>query len=132
MAFSRNKIVGFKYTDTTLGNMWNDFKTELDIMMGAKYEDRGQRKKKYIVLSVVAEDLVPYCLRHTYCTDLEAAGVPINVAARLMGHANIQLTSKIYTHRSEVAFESAATAIHLKPKKAAKSSIADEAKCKLQ
>jgi len=103
---------GKHHTDTTLGNMWNDFKNELDIMMGAKYDYRGQRRKKYIVLSVVAEDLVPYCLRHTYCTDLEAAGVPINVAARLMGHANIQLTSKIYTHRSEVAFESAAAAIN--------------------
>lgn len=70
---------GKHHTDTTLGNMWNDFKTELDIMMGAKYEERGQRRKKYIVLSVVAEDLVPNCLRHTYCTDLEAAGVPIKL-----------------------------------------------------
>lgn len=102
---------GKHHTDSTLGNMWNNFKTELDIMMGAKYEKRGQRRKKYIVLSVVAKDLVPYCLRHTYCTDLEAADVPINVTARLMGHANIQLTSKIYTHRAKVAFESAAATI---------------------
>jgi integrase len=48
----------------------------------------------------VAPDLVMYDLRHTYCTDLEAAGVPINIARDLMGHANISITSRIYTHRS--------------------------------
>ena len=50
-----------------------------------------------IVQSVVAEDLVAYCLRHTYCTDLQRAGVPINVAKYLMGHSDISVTSKIYT-----------------------------------
>ncbi|MEM5768718.1 MAG: site-specific integrase [Bacillota bacterium] len=103
---------GKHHTETSLNTLWNEFKTDLDISMGGKYEERGQRKKKVAVISVVAADLVPYCLRHTYCTDLEAAGVPINVAARLMGHANISLTSKIYTHSSETAFENAATAIN--------------------
>lgn len=103
---------GKHHTETSLNNLWADFKTDLDIMMGAKYTEHGQRKKKIIISSVVAEDLVPYCLRHTYCTDLEAAGVPINVAARLMGHSNILLTSKIYTHQSAAAFESAADAIN--------------------
>ena len=53
----------------------------------------------------VAEDLVPYCYRHTFCTDLEAAGVSLNEAARLMGHKNVTVTSKIYTHESEASFE---------------------------
>ena len=47
-------------------------------------------------------------MRHTYCTDLQAAGVPINVAKELMGHSDIALTARIYTHKSEEAFESAA------------------------
>ena len=46
-------------------------------------------------------DLVMYDLRHTYCTDLQDAGVPINVARDLMGHSNINITIRIYTHRSE-------------------------------
>ena len=48
-----------------------------------------------------------YCLRHTYCTDLQAAGVPINVARELMGHASISTTAEIYTHGSAESFEDA-------------------------
>ena len=61
--------------------------------MGAKTE------RNQIVESVVAPDLTPYCLRHTFCTDLQKAGVPINVAKELMGHSDIQTTANIYTHR---------------------------------
>lgn len=47
---------------------------------------------------------------NTDCTDPEASGVPINIATRLMGHSNILLTSKIYTHSSETALENATSA----------------------
>lgn len=57
-------------------------------------------------------DWTPYCLRHTYCTDLEEAGVPINVARQLMGHSDITLTSKIYTHTTQKTFESVAIAMN--------------------
>lgn len=50
---------------------------------------------------LVAKDLTPYCLRHTFCTDLERAGVPINVAKDLMGHSDIAVTANIYTHRDK-------------------------------
>jgi integrase len=46
-----------------------------------------------------------YDLRHTYCTDLEKMGVPISIASRFMGHANINITAKIYTHASTEALE---------------------------
>lgn len=46
-----------------------------------------------------------YDLRHTYCTDLEKMGVPINIASRFMGHANINITAKIYTHASTEALK---------------------------
>ena len=75
--------------------MWDSFKRELDIHMGAKV----YRNK--IVQSVVSEDLTPYCLRHTFCTDLQRAGVPINVAKELMGHSDISITAGIYTHRDQ-------------------------------
>ena len=48
-----------------------------------------------------------YNLRHTYCTDLEKAKVPLNVARRLMGHSSILITSKIYTHESDDTLEDA-------------------------
>lgn len=53
----------------------------------------------------------PYCLRHTYCTDLEKAGVPINIARQLMGHSDISLTSKIYTHTEDKLFKAVAVTL---------------------
>ena len=55
----------------------------------------------------VADDLTAYCLRHDYCTRLQEAGVPIDVARRLMGHSSIEMTSRIYTHESDSVLLSA-------------------------
>lgn len=46
----------------------------------------------------LADDFVPYDLRHTYCTNLARAKVDIRTAQKLMGHANISITADIYTH----------------------------------
>lgn len=51
-----------------------------------------------------ARDLVPYCLRHTYCTDLQKKGIDIRIAQKLMGHSSIDLTSTIYSHIDEDLF----------------------------
>ena len=68
--------------------------------MGAVVED-GK-----IIRHAIAPDLTPYCLRHTFCTDLQRAEVPINVAKELMGHANITVTANIYTHRDQAVLHS--------------------------
>jgi len=62
--------------------------------------------------SILADDLVLYCLRHTYCTELQKAGVPINIASYLMGHADIQTTANIYTHTGETDAQTAAVKIN--------------------
>jgi len=105
---------GKRHSQDSMQGMWESFKRELDISMGAKV----YRNK--ITVSAVATDLVPYCLRHTYCTDLETAGVPINVARYLMGHANIAMTSKIYTHTTIKTLKDAAAKINTHHKKAPK------------
>ncbi len=97
---------GKRLTKSSMYAMWHNFKRELDIMMGA------QVYRNQIIVHAVADDLDPYCLRHTFCTDLQAAGVPINVAKEFMGHSDIALTSKIYTHHSEAAFQNAANSIN--------------------
>ena len=95
-----------RHTEKSMMSMWNNFKRELDIHMGAiTYRNE-------IKLSVVAPDLVPYCLRHTYCTDLQDAGVPINIAKYLMGHSDISVTAKIYTHTTDKAIQNAAALIN--------------------
>ena len=42
-----------------------------------------------------------YSLRHTYCSFLYDADVDIETAQRLMGHADLMVTMKIYTHLSK-------------------------------
>lgn len=106
---------GERHTNMSRYRAWKSFKEQMDVSMGAKYEiQQGEkgRKKKIKTLSVVADDLVPYCLRHTYCTDLQDKGVPINVAKYLMGHSNISVTASIYTHITEDALETAAALIN--------------------
>ena len=49
--------------------------------------------------------ITPHVLRHTFCTDCQAAGVPINVAKEWMGHSDISVTAKIYTHMVDEVFE---------------------------
>ena len=98
---------GNRVTSTSMQRMWQSFKNDLNIEMGCLVVN-GKALPPY----KVAPDLVPYCFRHTYCTDLQAAGVPINVAKELMGHSDISVTAKIYTHYSQIAFDNAAAAIN--------------------
>lgn len=85
------------------GRMWKAFKRAMHIEMGGKIF-----REAIVPPLMVADDLVPYCLRHTFCTDLQDAGIPINIAKELMGHSDISLTAKIYTHYTETSLNNAA------------------------
>lgn len=63
------------------------------------------QKRNQVKNSIIAPDFEPYLLRHTFCTDCQAAGVPINVAKEWMGHSDISVTAKIYTHMVDEVFE---------------------------
>lgn len=79
---------------SSVWRLWNSFSKELDLHMGAEQRD-GK-----IIRHAIAPDLTLYCLRHTFCTDLQRAGVAINIAKELMGHSSIAVTADIYTHRN--------------------------------
>ena len=85
---------GRPFNANAMSRLWHSFARELDIRMGAKLY------RNQIVESKI-DGLTPYCLRHTFCTDLQRAGVPINVAKELMGHSDISVTANIYTHRDQ-------------------------------
>lgn len=103
--FVKNEV-GERHDKASMDRIWKSFKRDLDIQMGAKVY------RNQIKISIVANDLVPYCLRHTYCTDLQDAGVPINVARYLMGHSDISMTAKVYTHTTDTAIKEAAEKIN--------------------
>ena len=94
---------GRPHTETSMKQMWRSFKQALDLDMGTQMASGAIDPET----SVGADDLTPYCLWHTYATDLQSAGVPLNVAKDLLGHQSIAMTSHIYTHLSDEAFTNA-------------------------
>ncbi len=97
----KNRI-GNHHTEKSMYRMWHSF-------CQAMQETEAQliEKKELPAFSEALPPLVPYDLRHTFCTDLERAGVPINVASKLMGHASISITAKIYTHTGDEMIQQA-------------------------
>lgn len=79
---------------------WRNVKRLMNIELGCRIY-----RNKLVPPFPIQEPLRLYDLRHTYCTNLEKQGVPISIASRLMGHANIQITSAIYTHDSDESLE---------------------------
>ena len=71
----------------------NRLRREMNISMGCKVY-----RNALVEPLPLDPNFVPYFFRHTYCTDLQKAGVDIRVAQRLMGHASIEITANIYTH----------------------------------
>lgn len=64
-----------------------------------------------VIEPAIGTDLVPYCLRHDYCTRLARAGVDIRTAQKLMRHATISMTADIYTHVDQTDIATAAPLI---------------------
>lgn len=95
---------GNKIDSSSYKRMWKSLKREMNILMGCKVY-----RNALIPPFPLAADIVPYCLRHTYCTNLQKQGVDIRVAQYLMGHADIKMTANIYTHNDiDTAAEAAA------------------------
>lgn len=97
--FVRCKNPSLPMDENAFYHAWHNFKREMDIANGAAVY------RNQITKSTLSKDLEPYLLRHTFCTDCQAAGVPINVAKELMGHSDISVTAKIYTHMVDEVFE---------------------------
>ena len=62
----------------------------------------------------LATDLTSYDLRHSYCTDLARDGVDLRTAQRLMGHADLSMISRTYTHVDDGMLIAEAQRINLK------------------
>jgi integrase len=91
----------------------SDFlRRSLNISMGCK-----MYRNALIPPYPLADDFVPYMFRHTYCTNLQKAGVDIRTARDLMGHADISTTANIYTHQDEDTMETAARLLGSLPPK---------------
>ena len=97
---------GTKCSQTTYYRLADRLRRELNISMGCRVY-RNQLVPPY----PLSEDFVPYCLRHTYCTDLQKKGVDVRTAQYLMGHGTIAMTADIYTHVDDSQILNAANAL---------------------
>ena len=91
--------------DSNRRRPWESIKRDLNIAMGC-----STYRNKLIPPYPLANDLVPYCLRHEYCTELARQGIDIRIAQKLMGHASIKMTVNVYTN---LDFSDTASVAHL-------------------
>lgn len=90
---------GKEHTESTFRWLTHSLKRDMNIEMGAR-----TYRNQLIPPLPLASDFTPYCLRHTYCTDLKKAGVPLGIAKDYMGHADISMTANIYSHSDTDTF----------------------------
>ncbi len=74
---------------------WESYMHYLNIQAGGRDASRSRPKL------VCMEPFTAHQLRHTYATMLYDAGVDVLTAQKLLGHADLQVTMKVYTHLSE-------------------------------
>lgn len=86
---------GGQADNNTCYRWWRAIRRAMNIEMGARVY------RNQVLDELVASELTAYCLRHTYCTNLQRAGVALNVAKYLMGHSDVAMTANIYGHQTE-------------------------------
>lgn len=91
---------------TAFKRAWTSYLHYLNIQAGGKVASRSRSKL------MVIDKLTPHMFRHTYATLLYNAGVDIKSAQRFLGHADINVTLKIYTHLSEQKEQEAIAALN--------------------
>ena len=84
---------GNRITKMNRSRLWAAFCRDVNLSMGCK-----TYRNALVPPLPFASDLVPYCLRHEYCTELARRGVDIRIAQRLMGHSTIRMTANVYTN----------------------------------
>jgi integrase len=99
------KSDGHYATGQTCRWWWTSFKRRCHLTAGAKL----YRNK--IVESPFSNDITPHFLRHTYATDLYAAGVDETAQKSFLGHASGDVTD-IYRKMNDESFDRAAKLIN--------------------
>ena len=85
-----------QHSEKSVNRMWHSFRDAM-----AETEKQLVEAGTITPFAEAVPPMVPYDLRHTFCTDMERAGVPINIASKIMGHASIAITARIYTHTGD-------------------------------
>lgn len=97
---------GEMMSNTAFRRAWESYQHYLNIQAGGRDASRSNPKLQAV------EPFTAHQMRHTYATMLYDAGVDVLTAQRLLGHADVQTTMKIYTHLSKQKEESSIAALN--------------------
>ena len=122
--YGKNQVIEETNTKSKAGIRFVPIPTELFKLLSKNKSDgfiitgsNGRQCTKMVFRRMwdklkLSYDLTPHILRHTYCTSLYYAKVPLQTACYLMGHTSIRVTAEIYTHLDESDALSATKAIN--------------------
>ena len=99
---------GEPVTPTTWRVAWNSYKTCMETAInGVSKRWYGKTKEQQALAREgrlpgwIPFDIVPYDLRHSFCTMCRDAGIEINTCRRWMGHSDAKMILKVYDSVSE-------------------------------
>jgi integrase len=85
---------GKMMSESAFRRAWDSYLHYLNIQAGGR--DASRTRPKVSVIS----HITPHMFRHTYATILYDANVDVKSAQLLLGHTDVSVTLRIYTHLS--------------------------------
>lgn len=99
---------GERVTHTTWRVAWNSYVSKMETAInGIDHRWYGKTKEQRRLAddgklpAWISFDIVPYCLRKSYCVMLRDSGVEMNTARKWMGHADSRMILQVYDSVSE-------------------------------
>ena len=99
---------GERVTHTTWRVAWNSYITHMETAINGidrRWYGRTKEQRKLAeegkLTAWISFDIVPYCLRKSYCVMLRDSGVELNTARKWMGHADSRMILQVYDSVSE-------------------------------
>lgn len=84
-------------TNRQFSNRWIDFCRRMGLAESSVHERKGYGRNARTVRHTEYKALVtPHQFRHWFATDLYKAGVPMDVAVRMLGHADSEMIRRVY------------------------------------
>lgn len=97
------KIDDTMQTPSSWKRLWESFNNSLSHRYATQeqaersiYDPKGVKKR--------VDKITPHMFRHTYATLLYASGVDVLSASKLLGHSDVSVTLKVYTHLQESSY----------------------------
>lgn len=95
--------------DGVAGFLFLDKEGKPKVAMHLENYMRGVRKRYQKLYGVCLPNVTPHVLRHTFCTNLQQAGLDPKSLQYVMGHSDPEITMSLYTHSD---FDFVETAFH--------------------